>query len=229
MDFENKYWHLVHFQLMKRLTGKEMKFMCSTMEMKHFKKGTELELGQKKIASDVFFLKRGAVKIVTYTKDGEEVIKHLIKKGDVFGIMSLIDIENNDDYAVAIDDSLVCVISSGYLKKMMEENQKLNNYIFKLIGIRIKKLERNLSELMYKDAASRIENFIIDYVKDFGIDEGDFVVAKNLLSNKEIGKLTSTSRQTVNKTMNSLKENHIIDFDNSKIQVSRAFIQNRNS
>ncbi len=203
--------------------------MCSTMEMKHFKKGTELELGQKKIASDVFFLKRGAVKIVTYTKDGEEVIKHLIKKGDVFGIMSLIDIENNDDYAVAIDDSLVCVISSGYLKKMMEENQKLNNYIFKLIGIRIKKLERNLSELMYKDASSRIENFIIDYVKDFGIDEGDFVVAKNLLSNKEIGKLTSTSRQTVNKTMNSLKENHIIDFDNSKIQVSRAFIQNRNS
>jgi len=213
---------------MKRLTRNEMKLMCSTMEMKHFNKGTEIELEQKKIASDVFFLKRGVVKIVHYTNEGEEVIKQLIKKGDVFGIMGLIDIENNDDYTVALDDSLVCVISSSYFKKMMEENPKLNNHILKLVGIRIKKLERNLSELMYKDARSRIENFIKDYVVDFGTDKGDFIVAKNLLSNKEIGKLTSTSRQTVNKIMNNLKENNKIDFDNNKIQIKRDVIQNWN-
>ena len=129
---------------MKRLTRNEMKLMCSTMEMKHFKKGTEIELGQKKIASDVFFLKRGVVKIVHYTNEGEEVIKHLIKKGDVFGIMGLIDIENNDDYAVALDDSLVCVISSSYFKKMMEENPKLNNHILKLVIFQVINFTSNL-------------------------------------------------------------------------------------
>lgn len=226
MEFENKYWHLVHFQLSKRLTRKEMNFMCTTMEMRHFKRGTELELSQKKLSNDIYFLKRGVIKIVNFTNKGEEVTKYLIKKGDVFGIMGLIDIENNDDYAIVLDDSLVCVIDADYFKKMMDENKNLNNYIFKLIGIRIKKIERNLTSLMYNDAKSRIEDFIKEYIKDFGHDDGDFIVAKNLLSNKEIGKLTSTSRQSVNKTLNELKRNNIIAFDKNMIRINKSSLTN---
>lgn len=221
MNFENKYWHLVHFQLTKRLTRKEMHFMCTTMEMRNFKKGFELKLAIKANSNNVYFLKRGTIKIVNYTEEGEEVIKYLITKGDIFGIMDLLDIENNDDYAISLDDALVCTISSDYFKQMMQENQRLNNYIFKLIGIRIKKLERNLAHLIYKDAQSRIEHFIKDYINDIGVDSGDFVIAKNLLSNKEIGKLTSTSRQTVSKTLNELRRNNVIDFDKDMIRINK--------
>ncbi len=221
MDFETKYWHLVHFQLVKRLSRDEMKYLCTTMEMKYYKKGIGVELGRKKIAKDVYFLKRGTIKIVNYRSDGDEVIKYIIKRGDIFGIMGLMDLENEDDFAVAMEDSVVCIIDSAYFKKMMEENQKLNNYIFKLTGIRIKKLERSLTSLIFRDAKSRIESFIKDYVEDLGEEKENFIIAKNLLSNSDIGKLTSTSRQTVNKTLNSLKRNNIIDFDKNTIWINK--------
>lgn len=222
MDFESKYWHLIQFQLSKRLSKDEMIHLCTTLVMKYIKQDVELKLGRRKMSSDVYFLKQGTIKIISISSNGNEVIKHIIKEGDIFGILGLIDSENEDDYAVAIEDSIVCIIDSTYFKKMMEENRNLNNYIFGLAGNRIKKLERKLESLLYKDAKTRIEDFIEDYVKDYGIETDDFFIAKNLLSNSDIGKLTSTSRQTVNKTLNELRRNNIIDFDKDLIKFNKS-------
>ena len=221
MDFESKYWHLMQFQLAKRLSKDEMMHLCSTLIMKHLKQNIEVDFGSMKISTDVFFLKKGTIKIISLLSDGNEMVKHLIKEGDIFGILGIIDTEHKDDYAIAMEDSIICIIDSGYFKKMMDENQNLNNYVLGLAGNRIKKLERKIISLLYKDARTRIEEFIQDYIEEYGEETGDFIIAKNLLSNSEIGKLTSTSRQTVNKTLNDLKRNKTIDFDKSMIRINK--------
>jgi CRP/FNR family transcriptional regulator len=227
MNFESKYWHLIKFNLAKRLSKDEMIYLCNSMGMKHFKRSDKVKLESREVSNDIYFLKKGTIKIVSLFSNGDELVKDIIKKGDIFGIMGLLGVRNEDDFAVAMEDSIICIIDSSYFKKMMEENRNLNNFIFKLAGDRIKKLERNLSSLIYKDAKSRIEDFIIDYVEDFGVEVVDFFVAKNLISNSDIGKLTSTSRQTVNKTMNDLKRNNIIDFDKNIIRVNKNILKVR--
>ena len=221
MSFESKYWHLIQFNLAKRLRKDEMFYLCNSIGKKDFKRSNEERLEPREVYNDIFFLKSGTIKIVSLSSNGEELVKNIIKKGNIFGIMGLLGIKSENDFAVAMEDSMVCIIDSTYFKKMMGEDPKLNNYIFKLAGDRIKRLERNLSSLICKKAKTRIEDFIIDYVEDFGIETGDFFIAKNLISNSDIGKLTSTSRQTVNKTMNDLKRNNIIDFDKYLIRISK--------
>ena len=79
---------------------------------------------------------------------------------------------------------------------MMNNNPNLSNYFFMLAGTRIKKLEQNLESIVNKNAQTRIKDFILDYIKNFGTMSDGYVIAKNLLSNEDIGKLTSTCRQT---------------------------------
>lgn len=225
MDFEAKYWHLIQFKLAKRLSKAERVHMCQTMEMKYYKKGADIPLEGKQVSSNVYFLKNGTIKITSYSNDGNEIIKNIVKRGDIFGTLGLFEAEDEEDYVVAMEDAVVCIIDSGYFKKLMENNRNLNNYIFKLAGLRIKKLERNLTSLLYKDATTRIKDFIIDYVKDFGLEKEDIFLARNLLSNNDIGILTSTSRQTVNKTLNNLKRNNVIDFDKNTIKVNKKAMQ----
>ena len=186
--------------------------MCQHLVMRNFKKGERIQLNSIK-GSDIYFLKRGAAKIATSYDNGEEDIKYLIGEGEIFGILNVIEGENENDSAVAMEDSLICVIDSNTLKGMMLENTKLNNHLFKLAGLRIKKLERKLEALVYKSAETRVKEFITDYLKDFGERSGDSLVARNMLSNKDIGKLTSTSRQTVNKVLNQLKGKGYLHFD----------------
>ena len=221
MDFETKYWHLSQFQLSKRLSRNEMINMCNSLVMKHFKRGLQIGF-ENNATKNVYFLKKGTIKIVSLCSNGEELIKDIIKKGDIFGILGLLHVENEDDYAVAMEDTVVCVIDAATLQMMMAENQNLNNYIFKLAGIRIKKLERRLESLVYKDAKTRIQEYIFDYINEFGIESGEFIVVDILLTNNDIGRLTSTSRQTVNKTLNHLKTKEIIDFDNNTLKIRKS-------
>jgi CRP/FNR family transcriptional regulator len=189
--------------------------------MKHFKRGLQIGL-ENNATKNVYFLKKGTIKIVSLCSNGEELIRDIIKKGDIFGILGLLQGESEDDYAVAMEDTVVCIIDAATLQKMMSENQNLNNYIFKLAGIRIKKLERRLESLIYKDAKTRVQEFVFDYLNEFGIESGEFVVADFLLNNKDIGRLTSTSRQTVNKTLNHLRTKGIIDFDNNALKIRKS-------
>ncbi len=226
MTFESKYWHLIQFQLAKRLSKDEMIHLCTTLKMRQIKRNVHIEIKQRKISSDVYFLKKGTLKIINISRNGDEMVRHIIKEGDIFGLLGLLDTENKDDYAVAIEDCVICIINADYFKKMMEENKNLNNYILGLAGERIKKLERKISSLLYKDAMTRIEEFIKDFVMEYGEESKEFIVAKNLLTNSDIAKLTSTSRQTVSKTLNNLKRKNIIDFDQNIIQVNKKSINN---
>lgn len=223
MDFKTKYWHLLQFKMSKRLSKDEMIHMCSTLVMKYYTKGNQIGL-DRNATKDVYFLKKGTIKIVRLCDNGQEIIKDIIKMGDIFGILGLLYGEDKNDYAVAMEDSVVCIIDAPTLQKMMRENEHLNNHIFKLAGLRIQKLERKLESLIFKKAEVRIEEFIKDYVTDYGSETGDCFVAKNLLSDKDVGRLTSTSRQTVNRTLNSLKKQGIIDFDKNLIRLNKSSI-----
>ena len=220
MDIQSKIWHLSNFDLSKRLSKEEMIQMCATLVMKSIKKGSRVVLKHEN-SSDVYFLKLGTIKIITLDVSGEEMIKDIVKEGQIFGILGLVEEENPNEYAVAMEDCVVCIIDADSMREMMNQNPKLNNYILKLAGLRIKKLERKLESLIYKDAKKRVEDFIMDYVRDFGKILEDKIIAKNLLSNKDIGKLTSTSRQTTNKVLNQLKSQGLIDFDEKFISISK--------
>ncbi|MEP5601303.1 MAG: helix-turn-helix domain-containing protein, partial [Algibacter sp.] len=88
------------------------------------------------------------------------------------------------------------------------------NGVLKIYGLRIQKLERRLHDLLYKDSATRIREFISDYLEEFG-EKNDIgiLTAKNLLSHKEIANLTNTSRQTVSNVLSTMRKDGVIDYD----------------
>ena len=216
MTLVPKYWYLAEFTLSQKLSKSQLDHICGHLVITHFRKGEQIQLNSGD-RDNVYFLKRGAVKIVTDYDSGEEGIKHLVKQGDIFGLLNVIESETANDSAVAIIDSTICMISSSTLRQMMKGNTNLNNHLFKLAGLRIQKLERRLEDLIYKDAETRIREFITGYIKDFGERSGEKLVAKNMLSNRDIGKLTCTSRQTVNKVLNKLKLEGYLHFDKNEM------------
>ncbi|MGX1930969.1 Crp/Fnr family transcriptional regulator [Flagellimonas sp. 2504JD4-2] len=198
---------------------------CEFLEIRHYSKGEEIRLKSGHV-NEVFFLKRGALKIVCLKDSGEEIIKDLVNEGEIFGILGLMGAQNRDDYAVAIVDSQICVMDAITLRNMTDINPKLNKYLFRMAGALIQKLESKLESLTINDAETRIKEFIISYLKSFGVEHQEKLMAKNLLSNEEIGWLTCTSRQTVNKVLNNLRSEGYIDFDKNVLKIELKRIKN---
>lgn len=190
--------------------------MCELLEMEHIDRGKTIEIGSRDKKS-VFFLKKGSVKILNSTRN---TAKYIVKKGNIFGELSLYDEQAAiEEKAITLEDCIICYIESDMMESLMEKHKSLKNGIFKVYGLRIKKLERRLEDLLYKDSKTRITDFIYSYVKEFGEEKTDRIEAKNLLSHKDIANLTNTSRQTVNNVLSGLRKDNRIDYNTREISI----------
>ncbi|WP_299887057.1 Crp/Fnr family transcriptional regulator [uncultured Lacinutrix sp.] len=214
-----KYWFLEDFNLLKKIGRLNMMKICEVLEMENIEKGKPIKLKEKHNNS-VFFLKRGSVKIVNTTND---TVKYIVKRGNIFGELALFDKEvAAQEVAYAIEDCIICYIESKQMEELMQKHTSLKNGVLKVYGLRIKKLERRLHDLLYKDSPTRIKEFITDFIDEFGeIDETGRLVAKNLLSHREIANLTNTSRQTVSNVLSTMRKKGIINYDMKSISINK--------
>ncbi len=213
-----KYWFLEGFNLFKKLGMLNMMKICEILEMDNIEKGQPIELSDEH-KNSVFFLKKGTVKIVNTTND---TVKYVVKRGNIFGELALYNKEAvTEEIAYALEDCVICYIESEQMDQLMEKHRSLKNGVLKIYGLRIQKLERRLHDLLYKDSSTRIKEFIADYVEEFGeAEQSGKVVAKNLLSHKEIANLTNTSRQTVSNVLSNMRKIGIINYDIESISVN---------
>jgi CRP/FNR family transcriptional regulator len=206
-----KYWFLEGFSLLRKLGMLNMMKVCELLEMDNIQKGKPIELSDKH-KNSIFFLKKGSVKIVNSSNNA---VKYVVKKGNIFGELALYDKEAaTEEIAYALEDCVICYIESDRMEGLLEKHKSLKNGVLKVYGLRIKKLERRLHDLLYKDSQTRIKEFIFDYLQEFGEEnENGKRVAKNLLSHKDIANLTNTSRQTVSNTLSKMRKEGIIAYD----------------
>ncbi len=172
------------------------------------------------LSKHIYMVAEGRVKIGSFTDDQKEIINAILTKGELFGEMALAGENKRTDFAQAMDENTtVCPMTINDLKELMKDNETLSLKILKLMGSRIKKVERRIEGLVFKDARSRI----IDFLKEMGMEKGQKVgfetMIKSHYTHKDIASLTGTSRQTVTTILNDLKEKNLINFDRRRILI----------
>ncbi len=80
-------------------------------------------------------------------------------------------------------------------------------------------MERKIESLVFKDARTRIIEFLRDTAMEKGQKVGFETMIKSHLTHKDIASLTGTSRQTVTTVMNELREKNLINFDRRRILI----------
>lgn len=169
---------------------------------------------------NIYMIAEGRVKIGTHLRDGKEIVKSILGKGEIFGELALAGEDKRSDYAQVMDDGTrVCPMTIEGLKELMNENKQLSLKIFKILGFRLRKMERRIESLVFKDARTRIVEFLKEMAEEKGQKVGFEMMIKNHLTHKDIASLTGTSRQTVTTVMNELREQNIINFDRRRILI----------
>jgi CRP/FNR family transcriptional regulator, cyclic AMP receptor protein len=90
-----------------------------------------------------------------------------------------------------------------------------------VVGKRIIKLEKRLDAMVFGDSEERIIEFINEYMNSCGKQVNGTISAPNLLTHQEISTLTGTSRQTVTRIYNQLRNDGFIDYDTHSIFLLR--------
>ncbi|MBV6653830.1 MAG: Crp/Fnr family transcriptional regulator [Mameliella sp.] len=219
MNAEAKFSFIDLFPLFSVLSSEDKAMLAEMMEYKVKPKYSFIHLPGD-ATEYIYFLAKGTVKIGTHSSDGKEIIKSLIHPTAMFGELGLIGEPYYKDFAQALkQDVHLYQLKVSDMKKLMQRSFELCTSVMNLFGGRLVRAEDKLESLIFKDARTRIIEFIKDAVNKRGRRVGYEMLLKHSLTHQDIANITCTSRQTVTLVLNELKKSDLIYFNRGKILV----------
>lgn len=167
----------------------------------------------------IYFLTEGRVKIGAYSDAGKEITKAILGAGEVFGELALIGERKRRDFAYAMEDTLVCILSVEDMKSLMRDHNGLNLFLMKIMGSRMLELEQRLESLVFKDSRTRVIEFLYELAQKKGQRVGYEMLVRKFMTHQEIANLTATSRQTVTTILNELRNKNILTFNRRRLLI----------
>jgi CRP/FNR family cyclic AMP-dependent transcriptional regulator len=218
MNNTSALWYFESVNLYKILCPHKVKTMADKHMYNLYKKDEFIYFPEEQ-ATHIYMIVSGRVRIGHYQEDGKEIVTAILATGEIFGELAMAGEDKRKDFAQAMEATIICPLSIIELADLMKENKELSFKILKLIGLRLMKLERKLELLVFKDARTRIIEFLKDAAAWKGKRVGFETMIPTRLTHKDIASLTGTSRQTVTTILNELKEKNLINFDRKKILI----------
>ncbi len=210
---------LRYVPLFSELEDKEIDILLKAAEKKKYRKNKVIFFEDE--FGDVFFLIiSGKIKVTKISPDGHEIILSILKEGDFFGEMSLLDNEPRSATAIALDDSELIVLKQKNFLSILYENKVLLRKLLSVLSQRLRKADKKIGDLALLKVQGRVAQLILDLAKKEGISLDDGSISISVPSKKEIAGMVGASRETVSRSVNELKRKGYIN------QVKRKLIIN---
>ncbi len=167
----------------------------------------------------VYFVKKGSLKLVRTTPDGHEVIIDILGPSTLFGEM-----EGSDDAgevtAEALEDTLLCMMRRDNFDRLMAVVPTLGMRITKLTGLRLRKIQNRLVDMLYAPVEARLATTLLGLADEFGVVRPDGTLLDLRLTHSDFAALIASTRETVSTALNSLVRRGVIAFRDHRILVT---------
>lgn len=218
---ELKYWYLKDHRLFRVLSFRQIRQLCIITGFKRAGKGDILYFSDSKVPR-IYFLKKGNIKIVETDREGNETIKEILHKGDLFGELALENEQSSPvtEYAEALtDDIIVCSFFLADFENLLLKYPNLALSYTKFVGLKMKRLKNNYANLIFRDARSRLSAFLKEWSDQEGVYQGNKVILQNYLTQHDIAQIICTTRQTTTQLLNELREKGLLIYNRKEIII----------
>lgn len=220
---DKKLWHLEEFNVLQATSDEEKETLMRISVQKHYQDGDIIRLPEED-RDNIYFLKKGRVKLSYFSDEGDEMILDIIPAGEIFGTFNQpIDIQ---EQISAIAPTVLCIFRRRDWDAFVEKHPRLQLEVSKILEGRIYRLVRKLQGLYFKNAHQRIREMIKDLAELHGrkIGTGFQTEIALKLTHEDLGKLAAVSRQTLSTILKQLEREGVIRYDRNRILVDNEKI-----
>ena len=170
-------------------------------------------------ADSIYLLEKGRMKLTALGGDGQEVLHEIIGPGDIFGVTSTILGIPRTTSAQVQETSLLCEIRRKDLEPLLTTYPEMSLLLLKSVGLRLKKTEAQLLNIICNDVSTRIREALIGLVT---IESGilpDHPV-KLEITQQDLANLIGASRQKTWQALKELEDASVLELKYGSILVT---------
>jgi len=172
---------------------------------------------------DMFIVESGSLKVSVLSGDGKEISFVVLRAGDYFGELSMIDGRRRSATVTAIKSSELLVLGHAEYQQLLHEHpHTATEFLTRLLltlANRMRATDELYQDLVFLDVSSRLAKFLLNAsVEDDGTGQGRRLLDVQL-SQYELGTMVNASRESVNKQLRDWEEQGIVDVNKGKITL----------
>jgi CRP/FNR family cyclic AMP-dependent transcriptional regulator len=169
----------------------------------------------------MFVILKGRVKIVILGDNGREVILNLLKAGDFFGEMALLDDQPRSANVVAAEDSTVLILKRDAFAEHIKKSPATALNMMAELARRLRRADELISNLALLDVYARVAHILIDLAKRDGEEVEEGILIRERPTQQDIASMIGTSRETVSRVLSEFQRRGFVEMRGRDILLSR--------
>ncbi len=188
--------------LFQHLDEEQQRQVAELIEHRNYRAGAVIFHVDEAI-QDLMILRRGQVKLLRYTADGEERLVDLLMAGDFYGGEQFLEESPAEETGVALGDCEFCYLNKGALASLILREPEIGLKLIQYYSSLASRYRSRQEILMTKDALQRLVLFLLSRQRQTSSLCLD-------LSQEEIAQAVNLTQETVNRKLAELKRGGLI-------------------
>jgi CRP-like cAMP-binding protein len=168
-------------------------------------------------AEAVYFVVSGAVKVFKTSIEGKEQILCLVRAGESFNDVPVLDGGPNIASAVAMTPTVLYGMTKTDIESLLREDPSVAMNMIKVLSKKVRHFVDLVEDLSFRDVTSRVAKLLLGYAADHGGDEEG--TPRPRLTQQEMAAMVGTAREVVGRSLKTLEEEGAIRMDRHRIVV----------
>jgi CRP/FNR family transcriptional regulator, cyclic AMP receptor protein len=220
METNENFLLLRNYDLWCHLSDQEYEELKVAHHFIEAKKGDYIYFDSHHL-NKLYFVKDGYIKIGFVDEKGNEIIKEIIKEGEIFGQFALERTNLNGEFARAYKGNVsLCAFTIEDFERLLTKKPCLAIKYSKQVGEKLRRAEFRLISMLNKDVRSRLLSFFYHLAMMEGYNGTSVSYTfTNFLTHDDIAKLIGSARQTVTTFINQLEDEGLLKITRKKILI----------
>lgn len=197
----------------KDLGASDLKKLLTIAGFKKYSAG-QMVFAKADLGNNFFIVTSGRIKIFTTVGGGKKKIFAYLKKGDLFGEMSLLGGRTRSASAQAVEDSEVLAISKKNFKHLITENPDFSLNLLQTLAKRLHKANKDMESMLFHNILGRLAEAILELSQDKRTKPVKMAIDQN-----ELAQYLGTTRVPVCRAINTLKRAGVIDYRRGELVI----------
>lgn len=200
----------VDHEIFDGLDDSDLADLDDRFSLASFRKG-ELIYSPYDRGDALFLLESGRVRLYRSAHDGRQLTLAMLDEGEVFGRVSPEGETLHDAYAEAMTDAVVRVLPSADLERVTADHPQMALNLLRSMAERLRTTEDQLESLAFRGVPARLASQLLQLMDRYGRVTHNGIRIDERFTHVQLAEMIGTSRETLTKVMNELRESGLID------------------
>jgi CRP/FNR family cyclic AMP-dependent transcriptional regulator len=181
----------------------------------------------KDLSEYVYLVKKGSVRLMRLADSGQQITLSIVKEGMIFGEGDVLNEKTYSHFAETLENSSICYIKKEDFKELLVKYPEINKLILNILYRHWREAQQQIENLAFYDVRERLASTLMRFSIEFGKEYNKSGVQGTLINLKisqdKLADFCGTSRESINRNINEMKSDGLIDLIGRNILLTPKF------